>query len=81
MAGKVLLHLLRVLWSSLTAILDMCSLAKGEDGAMTMEIGIGQKMGMPIVLVSANLFVSKRVETHQYSAYRTKCVQSSAGRY
>ena len=56
MSGKVLFILLQVLWSNLTVILDMCSLAKGEDGAMTMEIGIGPKMVTLIVSVSIIIF-------------------------
>ena len=51
---RLLLHL--ELWLNLTAIPGMYLQGKGEDGVMTMEIGIGQKMEKRIVSVSLSEF-------------------------
>ena len=56
MEGNLRLPLHLELWLNLTAIPGMYLLVKGEDGVMTMEIGIGPKMEKRIVSVSLSEF-------------------------
>ena len=56
MEGNLRLLLHPGQWSNSTAIRGMYLLVKGEDGVMTMEIGIGPKTEKRIVSVSLSEF-------------------------